>query len=300
MAGRHDISLRQLEYAVAVADTLGFHRAAQRCHVSQPALSAQIQQLESALGSALFERDRRGVLLTEAGADLVARARAVLLAVDELLAAASTHVDPYAKTLRVGVIPTIAPYLLPEITPVLSRRFPGLKLIFREEKTEALVEALTRGELDAGLVALQADLGDLETASIGKDPFMLAVPREHRLAARKRVPVRELDRETVLLLDDGHCFRDQALAVCSRARTKEAPYKATSLATLTQMVSAGLGVTLLPSMAVPVENRRGQLAVLPLESPSPSRTIALAWRRGSALGPLLAEVSKVLSDRARS
>jgi LysR family hydrogen peroxide-inducible transcriptional activator len=295
MPGRHDITLRQLEYAVAVADTLGFHRAAARCHVSQPALSAQIQQLEATLGSPLFERDRRRVLITEAGADLVARARAVLLAVDELLAAAGAHADPYAKTLRVGVIPTIAPYLLPEVTPALSRRFPRLKLIFREEKTEGIVESLTRGDLEAALVALQADLGDLETAAIGKDAFMLAVPREHRLAARKRVPVRELDRETVLLLDDGHCFREQALAVCSRARTKEAPYQATSLATLTQMVSAGLGVTLLPAMAVPVENRRGQLAVLSLESPSPSRTIALAWRRGSALASLLAEIAKVLA-----
>src|SRR5437868_2059324 len=158
MPSLHDISIRQLEYVIAVADTLGFHRAAERCHVSQPTLSAQIQQIEGVLGVRLFERDRRQVLLTHAGEEIVARARRVVVELEEVLDVASRVRDPFAGTFRVGVIPTIAPYLLPDVTPALAKRYPKLRLVFREEKTDEVMRELREGKLDAGLVALEADL----------------------------------------------------------------------------------------------------------------------------------------------
>ena len=281
MAQLNDLSLRQLEYAVAIADTRGFHRAAERCHVSQPTLSSQVQQLESVLGVRLFERDRRGVILTPAGADIVARARRVLVEVGDLLSAATLAGDPLAGTFRVGVIPTLAPYLLPEVIPALHARYERLRLILREERTDGVMSELHEGKLDLGLVALEADLGARDAAVIVKDPFVVAMPPGHRLAEKKQVTLEDLERERVLLLDDGHCFRNQALALCARAGAKEADLRATSLGTLVQMVSIGGGITLLPKLAVAIENRRGQLAIRPFVDPAPSRTIALVWRTSS-------------------
>lgn len=276
----HDLTLRQLEYVVAVADTLGFHRAAARCNVSQPTLSAQVQQLEGVLGVRLFERDRRRVLVTAAGAEIVARARRVLLEADDLLATARGARDPLAGVFRIGLIPTIAPYLLPEVTPLLGKEYPKLRLVFREEKTEDVVRDLNEGRLDAGLVALEAELGDCAHAKVLVDPFVVAMPKGHALAKKKRIALTDIEDLEVLLLDEGHCFRDQALALCSKAG-RETAFRATSLSTLAQMVSGGSGITLLPKLAVAVENRRGQLEVRPFRAPAPHRTIVLIWRRGS-------------------
>jgi len=287
------ISLRQLEYAVAVADTRGFHKAARRCHVSQPALSSQIKELEDSLGVALFERNRRSVMITSAGEKIVDRARRILRDVHELGQVAEQVRDPFAGTLKIGVIPTIAPYLLPEITPGLAKTWPNLKLVFREEKTEGVVRDLESGALDAGLVALEADLGDLAHELVMKDPFVVALPRGHALAKKKTVGLDDLDACDVLLLDEGHCFRAQALALCERAGARENEFRATSLATLSQMVTSGSGVTLLPKLAVPVENRRGQLEIRPFRGPhAPSRTIALVWRKTSPLAPVFHEIAK--------
>jgi LysR family hydrogen peroxide-inducible transcriptional activator len=294
MAGPSDLSLRQLQYVVAVADTLGFHKAAARCHVSQPTLSAQVQQLESVLGLQIFERDRRRVLVTAAGADVVARARRVLLEVDDLLSAASRLQEPFVGTLRVGVIPTVAPYLLPEVMPRVGAKYPKLALIFREAKTAEIVRDLAAGSLDAGLLALESELGDCAHAPIARDPFVAALPKGHPLASKKRLELSDLKGEDVLLLDEGHCFRDQAAALCTKARAAETPFRATSLATLAQMVSSGAGVTLLPSIAVPVENRRGQLEIRPFGKPAPGRTLALIWRSRSPLAGMLAELAKTL------
>jgi len=261
----HPFTLRQLQYLVAVADTRSFRAAAELCRVAQPSLSAQIAQVEHALGVTLFERERRPVLVTPAGEALIARARTLLRAADDLLSAARAFEDPLAGTLRLGVIPTISPYLLPDMARALRRELPKLEFLFVEDKTHVLVSKLERGELDAALLALEAELGDLERMPIARDPFVLAVPRDHRLAKRKQaVKVNELAGESVLLLDDGHCFRDQALSYCERAKIEELGFRATSLATLTQMVAGGRGVTLLPSLAVPIENRRGDLAILRL------------------------------------
>ena len=246
MRSSNDLSLRQLQYVVAIADTLGFRRAAERCHVSQPSLSAQVAELEETLGVKLFERDRRRVLVTTAGADLVARARRVLSEAGDLVEAAVRLGDPLAGPLRLGVIPTIAPYLLPEAVPAVLARFPRIKLLFREDKTEVLVASLEEGKLDAAVLALEADIGELAHAVIADDPFVLAAPKKHALARKRTIAAADLEGETVLLLDDGHCLRGQALSYCASAHANEASFRATSLSTLAQMVSSGVGVTLLP------------------------------------------------------
>jgi len=291
----HPFTLRQLQYASAVADELSFRRAAERCHVSQPALSAQLAQLESALGVTLFERDRRRVIPTAEGRELLERARGLLVAADDLLDAARERGDPFSGTLRIGVIPTISPYLLPALAPRLRVRFPRLTISWVEEKTDTLVARLEEGALDAALVALEADVGDLAAEVIGTDPFVLAAPRGHALAA-SAAPAEpaELEGASVLLLDDGHCFRDQALAVCAKARARELEFRATSLSTLVQMVAGGVGVTLLPALSVPTEARRAPLALRPFAAPAPHRTIALVHRRRSPLAPALRELAAAI------
>ena len=280
MASLNDLTLRQLEYVVAVADVLGFRKAAERCHVSQPALSAQIQQLEDVLGVKLFERDKRRVLLTQAGEELVSRARRVLTEAGDILSAASRLSDPFAGPLQLGVIPTVAPYVLPEVIPAVTKQYPRMRLRLREEKTELLVRGLEEGRLDAALVALDPELGDVEQTVIAEDAFVVALPPGHPLAKKKQVQLRDLDAENVLLLEDGHCFRSQALALCTRVGAREVDFRATSLTTLAQMVMSGEGsITLLPAISVPLENRFGQLEVRSL-APSPSRILALVWRPG--------------------
>jgi LysR family hydrogen peroxide-inducible transcriptional activator len=288
-------TLRQLQYAVAVADTLSFRRAAEACGVSQPSLSAQLAELEDGLGARLFERDRRRVLLTAAGEALVARARRVLTDAEDLAHAGRQLVDPLAGTLRIGVIPTISSYLLPDVVRALRRKHARLNVHWTEDKTSALVRALDEGALDAALVALEADLGALAREPLGRDPFLLAAPRGHALA-RSTAPVtaEELIGVPMLLLDDGHCLRDQALAVCGGARSEELGFRATSLPTLVQMVASGAGVTLLPALAVPTESRRAPLVVRPLADPAAFRTVGLVWRSTSPLVPALRAVAATL------
>jgi LysR family hydrogen peroxide-inducible transcriptional activator len=296
----HDLSPRQLEYVVAVAETLGFHKAAERCHVSQPTLSAQVKQLEDVLGVQIFERDRRRVLLTAAGSVVVAHARRVLLEIDDMIAAAKQLTEPRSGTLRIGVIPTIAPYLLPDVVPAVRKRFPKLQLVFREEKTDAVVADLREGRLDAGLLALEADIGEWSTGRIADDPFVVALPKGHPFARKKRIAPSELEDEKVLLLDEGHCFREQALSVCDRAGARETELRATSLSTLSQMVSSGSGITLLPQIAVAVENRRGQLEVRAFTAPTPRRTIALIWRPQSPYGETFRDLADVFRSAVRT
>jgi LysR family transcriptional regulator, hydrogen peroxide-inducible genes activator len=299
------VSLRQLQYIVAVADSGGFRRAAEMCHVAQPSLSAQVALAEEALGVQLFERDRRKVRVSAAGAPIVEQARQILVAARDLRELARRLADPYRGALKVGVIPTVCPYLLPEITPALSHAYPDLTIVWSEERTLQLVRQVREGSLDGAILALEADIGDLEHAELGHDAFVLAAGPEHPLVRTKKPATPEVLRgTTVLLLEDGHCFRDQALGLCGGAGAREVGFRATSLATLVQMVSASSGVTLLPSLALPVENRRGQLRVRSFANPKLGRTLALAWRRGSAVRTALEHVAttirKALAGRGGS
>jgi LysR family hydrogen peroxide-inducible transcriptional activator len=293
----HPFSLRQLQYVVALADALSFRKAAQLCNVSQPSLSSQLAQLEQVLGVRLFERDRRRVLATAAGKELVERARRLLVDADDLSAAARRASDPLDGTLRLGVIPTVSPYLLPHVTPSLRADFPKLTAVWIEDKTDALVRGLQTGALDAALLALEAELGEVEHEIVSTDPFMLATaqgdPLGQSTAAVERAELRDAD---VLLLDDGHCFREQALAYCARTKAHELEFRATSLATLTQMVASGLGVTLLPALAVPTEAERAGLCVRPFAEPAPARTLALVWRRRSPIAAALRRVAATLRN----
>jgi len=284
----HRFTLRQLQYVVAVADRLSFHKAADVCNVSQPSLSVQIAQLEAALGAQLFERNRRRVLLTDAGRDILERARRLLVEADDLRESSASLGDPLARTLRVGVIPTISPYLLPAVTPAVRAAYPKLTLTWIEDKTEVLVRSLDVGSLDAALLALEADVGDLDHEPIARDAFVLAAPRDHPLGRKaSAAKAAELRGAPVLLLDDGHCFREQALAFCSNAKARELEFRATSLSTLAQMVAGGAGVTLLPELAVPTESRRAEIAIRRFAKPAPHRTVALVWRKRSPLGTAL-------------
>ena len=290
--GPHPFTLRQLQYAVAVAEWLSFRKAAERCHVSQPSLSTQLAQMEEALGVRLFERDRRRVLATTAGRAIIKRARAILRQTDDLVELARRAGDPLSGTLRIGVIPTISPYLLPRLTWALRAAYPRLTVLWVEDKTEVLVRSLEAGTLEAALLALEADLGDVEREIIGPDPFVLATPVGHPLGT-KASPAKasELRDASVLLLDDGHCFREQALAFCSGAKAHELEFRATSLTTLAQMVAGGTGVTLLPEIAVATEAKRAELSIRPFAHPSPRRTIALVWRKRSPLSPALRQLA---------
>jgi LysR family transcriptional regulator, hydrogen peroxide-inducible genes activator len=288
-------SVRQLQYIVAVADLGGFRKAAEACGVAQPSLSAQVAQVEAVLGVQVFERSSRGVRLSAAGVPLVERARQVLVAMQDLRETARQQGNPLRGTLRIGIIPTVCPYLLPEIAPALRKALPDLEVHWSEEKTRTLTRQIDEGRLDAAVLALDERVAELDHEAIGDDPFVLAAAPGHPLMKDKRpASVSVLDGARVFLLEDGHCFRDQALALCARSGAHEAGLRATGLSTLVQMVGAGAGVTLLPAMAVPVENRRGQLAVRSFRSPAPTRTLVLAWRKGSALRRPLTAVAEVL------
>ncbi len=291
----HPFSLRQLQYLVAVADEGGFGRAAAACRVAQPSLSAQVAQAEAGLGVRLFERDRRRVLPTAAGKAVLERARRLLLEADDLVEEAARARDPLAGTLRLGAIPTVAPYLLPPAARALRRAFPRLTVLWREERTGALTAQLEAGALDGALVALEARLPPLEHAVVAADPFVLAARRGDPLAKGAALRREALRDAEVLVLEDGHCFRDQVLSVCSRARAQTAEFGATSLPTLALMVAGGVGVTLLPSLAVATEAPRARLAIRRFAAPEPSRTIALVWRPRSPLGPALRELAAVLA-----
>ncbi len=284
----HVLSLRQLQYVVAVDEMRNFRRAAELCHVSQPSLSAQLAQLEEALGVRIFERSRRQVLPTIAGEEIIRRARRVLLESDDLLEAAQRLGDPLAGTLRIGVIPTVSPYLLPDVAPLIARTHTSLTIRWVEDKTPTLVDQLARGELDAALLALEADIGVVEHAEVARDPFYLAAAPEHPLVQDgSPIALEDLDEERVLLLDDGHCLRYQALQLCKQAGVEELGFRATSLPTLVQMVASGSGVTLLPALAIPTELARGQLRIRPIAEPPPYRTLALVWRPASPLADAL-------------
>jgi LysR family transcriptional regulator, hydrogen peroxide-inducible genes activator len=289
------LSLRALGYLVALADTRHFGKAAARCFVSQPTLSAQIKKMEEQLGVQLVERGQQ-VRLTDIGERIVERARRVIDEAREIEELARDFQDPLAGELRIGLIPTVGPYLLPHIAAPLHEKFPRLKLLLLEHQTHRMVELLKSGELDVGILALPIPMERLITRVLYAESFQVALPQGHPLAKRRRLALDDLDGETLLLLEDGHCLRDQALAACRLARVREAPdFRATSLETLRQMVAAGVGITLLPSLAVEQQDARAPtMVVRRFQDPEPSRTIAAAWRPGCAREETIAHVCNAI------
>ena len=283
------MNLRDLRYLVALADERHFGKAAERCFVSQPTLSAQVRKLEEYLGVPLVERQPKRVALTPTGEKVVRRARTLLQEADAIVDLARTDRDPLAGALKLALIPTVGPYLLPHVVGRLRKELPRLKLMLYEYQTEPLLQKLRAGDIDLGVVALPVVIDGLEAAELYDEPFMLAVPAAHALADVERVKLDDLRGETLLLLEDGHCLRDQALEVCSRIRVNEAQdYRATSLETLRQMVAAGHGVTLLPELAAEtsVGTARG-LRIKPFARPAPSRTLGAVWRKSTTRGPAI-------------
>jgi LysR family hydrogen peroxide-inducible transcriptional activator len=295
-----DLKLKDLRYLVAVADTRHFGRAAERSFVSQPTLSAQLKKLEEYLGVQLIERAPKRVSLTAAGEEVVARARRILEASDEIVELARGHSDPLAGRLKLALLPTIGPYLLPNVAGKLRRQLPRLELMLYEYQTDTMLEKLHSGEIDVGILALPVPMDGLESFLLYREPFTVALPAGHRLASRQSIKVDDLSQETLLLLEDGHCLREQALDICSGSDVKEKQdFRATSLETLRQMVAAGVGVTLLPELAGrgAYGNARG-VVIRPFAKPVPSRTIGAVWRKSSARREAILALAKQIEAHA--
>lgn len=290
------MNLRDLRYFVALAETRHFGKAAQRSFVSQPTLSAQLKKLENYLGVQLIERQPRKVTLTEMGQRILPLARRVLQESDEIVSLARNEHDPLSGKLNVAFIPTIGPYLLPLVARKLRKQLPQLKLMLYEYQTQPLLEKLRAGEIELGILALPVPLDGLEARELYDEPFTVALPNQHALSKRAQVKLDDLTDETLLLLEDGHCLRDQALDVCSMVNVKETEdYRATSLETLRQMVAAGLGITLLPELATrgPFGSGHG-LTVKSFAKPIPSRTVGAVWRKSSARAVAINAVCDVI------
>jgi LysR family hydrogen peroxide-inducible transcriptional activator len=274
-------TLKQLKYLCAVAEHQHFGHAAKSCHVSQSTLSAGIVELEETLGATLVERNHRNVLLTTIGIDVVERATEILVSVDELMALCAAAGKPFHGKMRLGVIPTIAPFLLPNLLTRLREAHPEFQLFIREDLSQHLVDGLQAGELDVLLLALPFAADNVEVMPLLDDPFFLASRPDHPLAASKKLCTRDLSGEELLLLEDGHCLRDHALEACRLQENQiTVPYQATSLSTIVQMVANGIGVTLLPKMAVDAGITRGtDLVVHPFAKEDVTRSIGLMWRK---------------------
>lgn len=292
------MNLKDLKYLVALADTGHFGRAAERTFVSQPTLSAQLKKLEEYLGVKLVERQPKNVQLTDVGKQVVVRARRMLDEGDEIIALARNNTNPFAGKLKVGLIPTIGPYVLPRIMQKIRKTLPQLGLMLYEHQTEPLLKRLRDGEIDLGIMALPVAHDGLEIRNLYEEVFTVALPTSHPLAAKSSIRVQDLKGQTLLLLEDGHCLRDQALEVCGRIDIREAEdFRATSLETLRQMVIAGLGITLLPETAVepPFGSQRG-LAIRRFARPAPTRTVGAVWRKSSTRASAIGAVCDVLGD----
>ncbi len=292
-----DLSLRQLRYFDALARHGHFGRAAEACAISQPALSMQIKELEETLGAALFDRSARQVHLTPLGEAFAQRTRGILRSIDELEDLARASRERFVGRLRIGVIPTIAPYLLPAVVERLSQSYPGLDVHVRETVTQRLIEELAEGRLDAALVALPVSEPSLTEVALFTESFVLVRP-----AADADEPVPEIEAlrdMRLLLLEEGHCFREQALACCNMSSTKTRELlEGSSLSTLVQMVSAGIGVTLIPEMAVPIETRSASVGIARFRAPEPTRTVGIVWRRSNPLAREFNRIAEIVREAA--
>jgi LysR family hydrogen peroxide-inducible transcriptional activator len=300
------ITLRQLRYLGALAEHRHFGRAAEACAVTQPALSMQIRDLEKELGVELVERRQSEIALTKLGTEVAQRAERVVTAARDLVDFARHRARILTGRLQLGVIPTLAPYVLPKILPVLQQRYPDLRVELRETQTKALLDELTRGTLDVVMLALPASDPEIETLRLFDDQFLLAVPATDKRPETARVRAEAIEQQQLILLEEGHCLRDQALSYCATSRG-DASLGATSLATVMQMVANGYGITLLPRVAADVEVRDKRVKLLRFADPAPGRSIGLAWRRTSprkadfaALGEVITEALAIADGKVRS
>lgn len=289
------VTLKQLRYFDALARELHFGRAADACAVTQPALSMQIHELEESLGLALVERTRAGVQLTVKGAELAKRAARILGDVRDLIAFAHHSSRVLAGVLRLGVIPSVAPYLLPQLLPLLKEAYPDLELHVRETQTAILTDELLEGKLDVLLLALPVKHADLTNLPLFEDRFLLALPKEKKASGRVFATKELVESERLLLLEEGHCLRDQALTYCSLQQSNTFnTFGASSLSTIAEMVAAGFGITLLPEIAIPIEQRGRELTIVPFVEPEPFRSIGLVWRSTTPRADDFAELGRLV------
>ena len=294
------ISIKQLRYFSAVAQTGHFGMAAEQCAVTQPALSMQIQELERELGLQLLERGRRGVSLTPGGRKIAERATRVLADVNDLVDSARQLAGSFSGTLRLGAIPSIAPYLLPQLLPLIRSTYPDLDLHLRETQTQRLLDELVDGQLDVVLLALPVEHAGIETAALFNDRFLLALPASRKVSGSVRATSDLLMHDRLLLLEEGHCLRDQALAFCELRQVDSInTFGASSLSTLVQMVANGLGLTLLPEISVDLEARRADIRLMRFAEPEPSHILGLAWRSSSPRKHDFVELGKLIVSIAQ-
>ncbi len=291
------ISLKQLRYFVAVARTRHFGKAAEQCAVTQPALSMQVQELEKTLGVQLIERSRNGIMLTEAGREVAGRANRILADTRDIVDFARRRGSVLSGPLHLGVIPSVAPYVLPALLPLIREKFRDLELHLRETQTQHLMEELLDGGLDLLLLALPVENPEVETVKLFNDRFLLAMPKSRQISNRIRATPEFLQQERLLLLEEGHCLRDQALSYCNLRRTDNIDtFGASNLSTIVQMVANGLGMTLLPELSIKLECRQGDIRLMRFTDPQPRRVVGLAWRRSSPRKRHFVELGKLITQ----
>jgi LysR family hydrogen peroxide-inducible transcriptional activator len=287
------MNLRDMSYVVAVADLCNFSQAAERCHVSQPTLSAQIKKLEESLGIRIFERNNKRVMITEEGGEIIQSARRILQEIETIREIAESARNPFAGTFRLGAFPTLSTYIFPGIVPQIRKLMPDLRLVLIEEKTAALIDKLHKGEIDAALFAMPVHEDFFEMEILFDDPFFLACPPDHPLTKKSEIDVEELAGYRLLLLEEGHCLRDNALEICQQHNIpEERAFRATGLETLRQMVKAGTGITLMPQIAI--NHSETGIRYIPFREPAPYRTIGLFYRKTCARKEVIHKVEGIL------
>lgn len=290
------MNIRDLTYLVAIADHLHFAKAADACFVSQPTLSMQIKKLEQELNVLIFKRSAKKITITPHGQKIIDQARLALSKIDDIKKTALQLQDPYLGTLRLGIIPTLAPYLIPIILPKLQQQLPKLELVIEEAKTEELMTLITAQKLDAIITALPINQAQLTTKTLFDEAFYLAINTQHPLNKFKTINLNKLNQQTVLLLTEGHCFREQALSICQRVNSQiNQQYRATSLTTLINLVSANQGITLLPALAAQTYQQQADISIKPFSHPQPKRSLAISYMSNCSLEPCIEEISQIIT-----
>ncbi len=288
------MNIRDLKYVIEIAKERNFARAAENSFVSQPALSMQIKKLEDELGVQIFERDKKNFLITEVGKKIIEKAKIILQESEEIKSIAQNSRDPFSGEFRVGAFPTLASYFFPEILPKISKKFPKLKTLLVEEKTDDLIAKLKEGKIDAAFLAMPISEENLDSIKIFEEPFLLAVPKNHELTKKQKVQTKDLKKKEVMLLEDGHCLREQALEACAMFGASEQSYKASSLETLRQMIAIGNGITFIPKIAIrDIDKKDQKISYLQITN-APSRKIGLYFRKTSVKKELITQLTKAI------